>query len=623
MRGLFSLVCVSLILLVCSVRCAALSTESSQLTDDTIGDVSAIVFDNHAKPVTLDNQDCKVFPGDASWPPDEDWASLNASIGGVLLKPKPAASVCYPGPDYNASQCQFLVSGTSSTRFWLDDPLTELAQWTQGSSCVATLTPTGNCTRGGFPEYVVNATAAKHVQAAVNFARVTNVRLVIKNTGHDFGGRSVGAGSISIWTHNLKSTEFIPAYHIGNYSGMAIRIGSGVEAWEVSNLMAARNVTVVAAGCNTVGGTGGWLSSGGHSTVTSMFGLGADQALSFDVVTADGKLVTADPMTNQDLFWALRGGGGATYGIITSVVMKAYPPVSISASSLNLMVSSASSSGSVPDVETFWQGVASYYRFAAKILDAGGYGFSYIYPMANNTYRFTTSSSFPGMTPAVAFNFMQPLYDTLKKGGINIANPTIASARPYGSPRGGTGDRPINTRYRSRLLPRENWEDDNLFNSTMGAIRTAVEGGFKNNFYFHGTLASPTEEVAGWPGSDSAVIPAWRKNRMHAMLMDVQPDGLTAQEAIDRDALMQGYMTLLRDVSPGAGSYMNEGDPGEPNWQQAFYGDHYDRLLEIKKKWDPTGVFWAPTTVGSEAWAVQVVDGYPNSQNGRLCRVVG
>lgn len=67
----------------------------------------------------------------------------------------------------------------------------------------------------------------------------------------------------------------------------------------------------------------------------------------------------------------------------------------------------------------------------------------------------------------------------------------------YGSPRGGTGDRPVNTRYRSRLLPRENWEDDNRFNQTMRAIRTAVEGGFENNFYFHGTLASPTEEVAG------------------------------------------------------------------------------------------------------------------------------
>lgn len=102
----------------------------------------------------------------------------------------------------------------------------------------------------------------------------------------------------------------MPSYRIGQYNGMAVRIGSGVEAWEVSNLMAANNMTVVAAGCSTVGGTGGWLSSGGHSTVTSTFGLGADQVLSLEVVTADGKLVTADPQTNTDLFWSMRGGGG-------------------------------------------------------------------------------------------------------------------------------------------------------------------------------------------------------------------------------------------------------------------------------------------------------------------------
>ncbi|KAI1161971.1 hypothetical protein F5B18DRAFT_653107 [Nemania serpens] len=606
MRGHLSYSRLALVFFVLSAECVIPPTNPIRLTAGPSGHLS---------------QECKVFPGDAKWPSESQWARLNASIDGVLLKPKPAASVCYPGPDHDQTQCQFLVSGTSSTRFWLNDPLIELAQWTQGSSCVATLTPVGNCTRGGFPEYVVNATAAKHVQAAVDFARNNNIRLIIKNTGHDFGGRSVGAGSISVWTHYLKSAKFMPSYKIGQYNGMAARIGSGLEAWEVSNLMAANNMTVVAAGCSTVGGSGGWLSSGGHSTVTSTFGLGADQVLSLEVVTADGKLVTADPQTNQDLFWAMRGGGGATYGIITSVVMKAYPPISISASSLSLTVSSSSTTGAVADVETFWQGVSSYYKFAARILDAGGYGFSYIYPMDNNTYRFTTTSSFPGMAPTAAFNFMQPLYDTMKRVGINVVNPTIRSASLYGSPRGGTGDKPVNTRYRSRLLPQENWEDDNLFNQTMRAIRTAVGGGFKNNFYFHGTLTSPTVQVAGWPGSDSAVHPAWRKNRMHAMLMDVQPDGLTAQQAIDRDSLMQGYMTLLRDVSPGAGSYMNEGDPGEPNWQQAFYGAHYGRLLDIKRKWDPTGVFWAPTTVGSEGWAVQVVDGYPNSQNGRLCRV--
>ncbi|KAI1493810.1 hypothetical protein F5X96DRAFT_686316 [Biscogniauxia mediterranea] len=609
------------ILLPVLFRVANSASDSVLLTDDDTADFSAITFGNAlGKTLSTNTEQCKVFPGEDLWPSDQEWARLNASLDGVLLKPKPAAAVCYEGPDYNAAQCEFLVQNASSTRFWLDDPLTGLAQWTQGSTCAATLSSQGNCTQGGFPEYVVNATDVKQIQAAVNFARNKNIRLVIKNTGHDFGGRSLGAGSISIWTHHLKDIEFLPTYIIGDYSGKAVRMGAGVEGWEVSNLMAARNITVVAPGCNTVGGNGGWLSSGGHTSLTSTLGLGADQALSLDVVTADGRFVTADPFTNQDLFWALRGGGGSTYGIITSVVMKAHPPTNVTSSSLSLTVSSTPGVGAVSDAEMFWQGVAAYYRFCAKILDAGGYGFSYINPGENMTYRFTTSSQFPGLTAEEVLQFMQPLYEELQSYGINVTTP-VAFSRLYGSPRGGTGDQPNNTRYRSRLLPRENWEDDGLFNRTMRAIRTAVEAGYENDFYFHGTLTSPTEEVAGWPGRESAVNPAWRTNVMHAMLMDSQPTSLTAREARDRDAMMQGYMDLLREASPAAGSYMNEGDPGEPNWQQAFFGSNYDRLLEIKQRWDPWGLFWAPTTVDSEGWAVRPVDGYPNSQNGKLCRV--
>ena len=70
----------------------------------------------------------------------------------------------------------------------------------------------------------------------------------------------------------------------------------------------ASNVTIVLP-YGTVGVIGGWFQGGGHSTYTSYYGLGADQILALEVVTADGRFVTADP-TNTDLFWALRGGGG-------------------------------------------------------------------------------------------------------------------------------------------------------------------------------------------------------------------------------------------------------------------------------------------------------------------------
>lgn len=123
-------------------------------------------------------------------------------------------------------------------------------------------------------------------------------------------GQTAGAGSLSIWTHHLKDFEFLPSYTIGEYEGKAARLAAGLQSSEISNYGRINNATIVAAGGGTVGAVGGFFQGGGHSIYTSYFGLGADQVLSIEVVTADGRLVTADPNNNTDLFWALRGGGG-------------------------------------------------------------------------------------------------------------------------------------------------------------------------------------------------------------------------------------------------------------------------------------------------------------------------
>ena len=124
-------------------------------------------------------------------------------------------------------------------------------------------------------------------------------------------GRSTGRASLSVWTHYLKDLEVLSDYSIGEYHGLAVKIGAGVEAFECYNAMVANNITFVAPGDYSVGAAGGWLAGGGHSGLTSYYGLGSDQALSINVITANGTLLTADVNTNQDLFFALRGGGGS------------------------------------------------------------------------------------------------------------------------------------------------------------------------------------------------------------------------------------------------------------------------------------------------------------------------
>ena len=77
--------------------------------------------------------------------------------------------------------------------------------------------------------------------------------------------------------------------------------------------------------------------------------------------------------------------------------------------------------------------------------------------------------------------------------------------------------------------------------------------------------------------------------------------------------MTNSFMPRLKSLTPGSGTYLNEGDFQDPDWRRAFYGANYDRLRAVKAAYDPKRVFWAPTAVGSDEWEVR--DG------GRLCAI--
>ena len=100
----------------------------------------------------------------------------------------------------------------------------------------------------------------------------------------------------------------------------------GGEQWrEVYSLMNEKNVLVVGGQAQTVGAAGGYSIGGGHSALSPLYGLTVDNILEVDVIIADGTLLTANSCTNEDLFWALRGGGGG-FGIVTRMVHKVHDP---------------------------------------------------------------------------------------------------------------------------------------------------------------------------------------------------------------------------------------------------------------------------------------------------------
>ncbi|KAI0105249.1 FAD binding domain-containing protein [Nemania sp. FL0031] len=616
----------SILAFISRVRSINFPFEETVLNENDIGNFSGIAFGNKsaASPV-YDGPECKVYPGTAAWPLETEWARLNSTLNGALLKPVPAAAACYSGPYQNANQCNFLLRNASSSRFYINDPLTVLTMWPEGDTCYASASTSGlSCTQGGFPSYVVNVTTVKQIQAAVNFARNKNLRLVVKNTGHDFYGRSTGFGALSIWTHWLKQFEFLPQYSIGKYQGMAARVGAGLESWELFAHMKKYNMTVLVAGPYTVGAYGGWITGGGHSALASTYGMGADQVLSLEVITADGRFVTADVNQNTDLFFALRGGGGSAYGIITSAIVKAHPATSVLGSSLTFSVRPAANS---PANVTgpFWAAFDAYHKFGLNIVDNGGTAYSNvvrIQPQSGSNAppgaSFSATIEMPKMSAAQLTAFVKPLYDRITALGLQVPAPSVAQASNWEDVNHGVGDTPGNGgRFASRIFPRVSFEDPGRFAVTQKAIRNTVEAGYT----FHGINMAPTLAVAGYPGSSSAVNPAFRTGVMHADVFEgTNLRGLSAQGVRDAHAQFNVYMDQIRQATPEGGSYVNEADVEEPEWQKAFFGSNYARLMGVKASWDPWNLFYTPAGVGSESWVVRTVDHGLPTQDGPLCR---
>jgi hypothetical protein len=168
-------------MLIQAVQALNFPYESIQLNDSDIVQNPAVAFgDLSTSSSQKDGPGCKAFPGSSDWPTSSEWDALNSTLDGALLKPLPVANVCYQGPTYDAAKCAAIINTSFFVPYYDGDPVSTLTQWPEGSTCVASLTTQGNCTQGGFPVYVVNASTVKHMQAGINFARNRGVRLVIK-----------------------------------------------------------------------------------------------------------------------------------------------------------------------------------------------------------------------------------------------------------------------------------------------------------------------------------------------------------------------------------------------------------------------------------------------------------
>ena len=284
-----------------------------------------VPHDAIAEPTVL----CKEYPGSAQWPSPDAWKKLYDDTGGRLLRAIPPGTVCHPErPEYNAEKCAQVAELWSTYDFHLEDPISVM--WDNGENGNCLPDPEGPCDASRYPVYVVNASETEHVKLAVDFgetnalattvdansgpkARGHNIRLNVKSTGHDFLGRSNAAGSLSIWVHSLNHIEyhgqgFKPKDCPRTIAEPALTVGGGTQAHD-AYITANKHGRMVVGGTAKSVGITGHACAGGHSVLSSHYGLGADQILEFEMVTPGGDIIIANECLHSDLFWALRGVG--------------------------------------------------------------------------------------------------------------------------------------------------------------------------------------------------------------------------------------------------------------------------------------------------------------------------
>lgn len=445
---------------------------------------------------------------------------------------------------------------------------------------------------GNYVHYAVNVTGPEDIAATIRFADKRNVRLVIRNTGHDYMGRSTGAGGLAIWTHYMKEVE-VKDWSDAEYTGKAVKIGAGAEGHDVLEAAAAAGLVAVTGECPTVGVAGGFIQNGGHSPLATTFGLGADQTLELEVVTADGEFVTASPSSPEhaDLFWALSGAGAGNYGVVVSATLKAYPDGMTSGAGFvieepNLDYSAILNAwhATLPDILDTGT-MATYYATKDTLVVYSVTGF-------NRTKGDIQDALAPFISSMTAMNLtLQPNYtqfDSYHKHYSDYYGPLPAGHF------GVVGEKLLG----GRLLLRD------ALPHVGPAMNETLQMG--------GTVIGQSLNVSRFESPTRAVLPQWRNAAV--MTGYTLPYDFTvpfSEMQRQQDRITNDIMPLIKAVTPGAGAYINEADYQEEDWQDVFFGTNYKELLEVKKRYDPQGLFYNHIGVGSERWEVQ--------KNGRMC----
>ena len=427
-----------------------------------------------------------------------------------------------------------------------------------------------------YPVAIVRAASESDVARTIEFARTNGIRLAVRSGGHSYIGASGGDGIVL----DMGAMSGIAALGGANF-----RIGTGARLHRVySELHCTSGMTLPCGSCDTVG-FGGIAQGGGFGYLQREHGLTCDRVRAVRVVLADGTVTDASPDGDDDLFWALRGGGGGSFGVATHFDVEAVPFATIrvvgwywplaAADEVLAHFHAVAASGQLPvDVTA----ALVFNRPSAALRSPQCLGL--VFCTGGPAAAESAAALFHGRggvrrTPGLGFEYdaESPACDPAEV--TEASRYRAKSSMVFAPPAADTG-----SVLRERILARV--KDVRVAASDYASVNVLTLGG-----------------TAGAPAPDATAF------RHREAVLEVQYLAYVGSSDGSANAANDAWIrSTFGAVSPrlslgGAGGYVNYADEdlAESEWPSYYWGANYARLQSTKRRVDPDDVFRGRQTV--------------------------
>lgn len=432
------------------------------------------------------------------------------------------------------------------------------------------------------PTAYVVAKNVVDVQNSVICSKSSNLRIVARSGGHSYLKYSFGdSESVVIDLSNFNQVLPDP-------NNMTCEIGPGARAGRVTSTLWERGEFLTTTAVNPSVGAGGVTLGGGYGHFTRLYGLACDNLIELEMVDANGKLLIINDHENTDLFWALRGGGGGSFGIVTKMKFKMYhAPKSIEFGSVQY------NSDDFPQFYDAWQSLVT----SKHLTNISGYALMYnniidlkIYYLSSNRMKTDERSAMKIENLLKAFPFPNVIHSSVEV--ISYPEFLLMDARPQFKTEikqisqladidEFLGWKKIKSFYVDKMLSEKEIREVEGLSKPFNKLCTwhfEMNGGAVNNFN-----STDTAFVHRGENMFHVQLKFIDENSDHPNLMGV--------------SVMDDFYDKTKVLFNHRESYQNYMDGDITDYFERYYGTNLKRLVEIKLKVDPENVFRHPRSV--------------------------